>query len=131
MASNNLNYIIEKVLPKDFEDLMGNYYELRIQYQDQNREKFDELYRRLIELKSGNRLKSLYEISAATFYDLRVSFLMGNKMLMEIFGISKYELSKLSQFYNVYADRRQYLAEMMYGARLIDVEKFIEYLTKG
>lgn len=130
MASNNLDYIIEKVLPKDFEDLMGNYYELRIQYQDRNREKFDELYRRLLELKSENCLKSLYEISAATFYDLRISFLMGNKMLMEIFGISKYELSKLSQFYNVYADRRQYLAEMMYGARLIDVEKFIEYLMK-
>ena len=128
-----MDYVIQQCFPKAaiFTDKgeMQIFFKHKGEILDKNSKHRSDFYAKLCKAKGENKLRSFDSLSADEFYDLRISMSMLNCELFNLFGISKHGLSKASTKYQIYCDMRQILAEMNFGIREIDVDKFVKQLT--
>ena len=125
-----MEYIIESYMPKPTvyteRGELDAFLTAHSRIMEENRKNHFEFYNKMCHLKQTHGLKSIDEIPMELFYDMRVSMMMSNKQVYELFGINKNKLAKLSHEHQVFCDSRQMMSALMLGVHLIDVDKFVE-----
>ena len=99
-------------------------------YRKRNQLKRDEFVQKLMKAKLNHGLKALDSLPREAFYDLRLSMGLTNQEIYRAYDVSKSTLNRLGLKNNVFCDVRQFPVAIEIGVREIDVDKFVEYLTK-
>ena len=125
-----MNYIVENYMPKATvyteKAELDAFLAAHSRIMRENSKNHFDFYNKMCQLKQSRGLKSIDEIPMEWFYDMRVSMMMSNQQVYELFGINKNKLAKLSHEHQVFCDSRQMMSALVLGVHLIDVDKFVE-----
>lgn len=108
----------------------SDFLELGEKYNEQNRKNKVGFIVRMKKVKEKGKLIKLLELHPRTIYDLHYSMGLTFEEMSEIYDIPAVDISALIVYADLYYGRKTWMGMLRHGIRLIDVKKFVKFLSE-